>query len=63
MSDSNHITIAEPVVSPASAPLPVEVEAPKKEKKGEKALTVTEHMMSIPDVAAKYSVSINEAKP
>ncbi|KAJ3062448.1 hypothetical protein HDU98_001690 [Podochytrium sp. JEL0797] len=63
MTESNHITIAEPIASAASAPAPAHAKAPKQEKKGEKALTVTEHMMSIPDVAVKYSVSINESKP
>ncbi|KAJ3072254.1 hypothetical protein HDU98_003950 [Podochytrium sp. JEL0797] len=60
MSDQ-HITFAEPTAAGASVELHAAV-APKKERK-EKALTVTEHLLSIPDVATKYSVSINEAKP
>ncbi|KAJ3298821.1 hypothetical protein HDU79_005193, partial [Rhizoclosmatium sp. JEL0117] len=40
----------------------VNAPAPKKDGK-EKALSVTEHLLSIAEVAAKYSVSVNEAKP
>ncbi|KAI8614826.1 hypothetical protein BC830DRAFT_1169101 [Chytriomyces sp. MP71] len=37
--------------------------APAKKQDDAKSLNLTEHMLSIEEVAAKYSVAINEAKP
>ncbi|KAJ3280654.1 hypothetical protein HDU79_011482, partial [Rhizoclosmatium sp. JEL0117] len=52
-----HIQIVEPKPALASNPQAV---APKKDGK---SVSVTEHLLSIQDVASKYSVDVNEGKP
>ncbi|KAJ3067691.1 hypothetical protein HDU98_009109 [Podochytrium sp. JEL0797] len=59
-SEPNTVTAA-PTASNHNAPSAAVV-APAKDGKA-KALSVTEHLMPIHEVAAKYTVSINEEKP
>ncbi|KAJ3062449.1 hypothetical protein HDU98_001691, partial [Podochytrium sp. JEL0797] len=67
MSSDGHIAFSEPAGKEAKLPDPVTQKAPPKVTTGkdgkEKAMTVTEHLMSISEVAAKYNVSISEEKP
>ncbi|KAI9345029.1 hypothetical protein BDR26DRAFT_818675 [Obelidium mucronatum] len=59
MSEAKNITFAEPKTGDASHATIVDTDVPKKGK----ALSVTEHLMTISEVATKYNVSIDASKP